>query len=383
MEDYRGSYTDAIEQDPHLSGLPYDRMAAAAWDTGIYYGNSWPVALEAIGWSATQVVPRCRPLQFAWAKANGMRTPPRQVDRRPLRWAWTRRGRALPGDSALRTIVDRQVRHYRPDVLWVFSGVPVTRADIDRWRQHVGKVVLWWSCALIEDFPYDAFDIILTGFPPWVEEFRARGIHAAYLPHAFDPRMTTLETADWELRAPVAAFVGNLSPAHLERIAFLDALSRRVDVDFYGTGLEHLPPDSPLRARHRGPAWGRALYSVYGSHALVVEVSGDMPGRWSFSKRLFEATGMGACLVTEESQNLSDLFLPGIEVVPYDDLDACIDHVRELTSGGSVAREIALAGQQRTLREHSYQARAIDFAGLVGLVDRRGAGQSTGGHPDS
>jgi hypothetical protein len=219
---------------------------------------------------------------------------------------------------------------------------------------------------LIDGFPYESFDMILTGFPPWVDEFRGRGIRAEYLPHAFDDRMAHL-AVPWQRRSNAVAFVGNLSPAHRERISFLDSLSRHVDIDFYGGGIEYLPSDSPLVARHHGPAWGRDLHSVYGTHTIVVEVSGDMPGRWSFSKRLFEATGMGACLVAEEAGNLANLFTPDVEVASYRGLDSCLDQLRSLSPDRSRARGIAIAGQRRTWRSHLYANRAADFAGLVGL----------------
>jgi spore maturation protein CgeB len=373
MENYGDSYSNAIEGDPLTRALPYAEMAAAAWDQAIYYGDAYVEAMHAAGLAAEQVVPLCRPLQYAWAAENGIRTPPLWLDRRPFRWPWTRRGRGKPSDAALSRIVDVQVEAFQPDVLWVFSGVPVTRRDIARWRRSCGKVVLWWSCALRDDVPYDAFDLILTGFPPWVDEFRRRNVRAEYLPHAFDARMASLSVPSWDRRSPSVAFVGNLSSAHHERISFLEAVSRQVDMDFYGAGIEHLPDGSPLRSRYRGAAWGRDMYAIYGRHALVLEVSGDLPGRWSFSKRLFESTGMGACLVTEETTNLPDLFTPGEEVATYTDLRSCVETIGELTSHPARASEIAMAGQRRTHTSHTYDARVADLINLLSLEPADGA----------
>jgi spore maturation protein CgeB len=361
MEDYRSSYTVAIERDPTVRDLPYSQMADAAWEWAIYYGDAYVRAFRGAGVVADQVVPLCRPLQYAWAAEHGVRTPPSWFDRRPFRWPWSKRGLGTPSRLSLRGIVNRQVASIRPDVLWVFSGVPVTRPDIAEWRRHCGKVVLWWSCALEHGFPYDAFDLILTCFPPWVDEFRRRGIRAAYLPHAFDSRMAALSEPSWDRRANTVAFVGNLSSAHQERIAFLEALAAQVEIDFYGLGVEQLPERSRLRFRHRGAAWGRDLYAVYANHALVLDVSGDLPGRWSSAKRLFEATGSGSCLITGESSNLGDLFTPGDEVATYADLRSCVEVIRDLTAHPSQAQEIAMAGQRRTLTNHTYDVRVGDL----------------------
>ena len=40
--------------------------------------------------------------------------------------------------------------------------------------------------------------------------------------------------------------------------------------------------------------------------------------------RLFEATGSGACLVTDWKENLGELFEPDVEVVTYRSVAECV-----------------------------------------------------------
>jgi len=81
--------------------------------------------------------------------------------------------------------------------------------------------------------------------------------------------------------------------------------------------------------------------------------------------RLYEATGVGALLVTEARRNLADLFEPGREVVAYDDEDDLVDRLRHFAEHDDERRRIAAAGQARTLREHTYANRMAELAAML------------------
>ena len=216
MEDYLGSYTRAVDW-PKGRTATYQEASQRAFAQSIYYGDSYLVAFARAGLDACQVVPMRRPLQALWAREHGIRVLPGILDERPARWAWTRRGQARPGHTLLRDVLDAQIREVRPDILWVFSGVPVAADQIKSWRASARKVILWWSCAINTDMPYDSFDLILSGIPMLVDDFRAMGLEAEYLPHAFDRRVLyRVGTADPRLQRVL--FAGRLSDAQQERI---------------------------------------------------------------------------------------------------------------------------------------------------------------------
>jgi spore maturation protein CgeB len=82
--------------------------------------------------------------------------------------------------------------------------------------------------------------------------------------------------------------------------------------------------------------------------------------------RLFEATGVGAALVTDEASNLGELFDPGREVVTYATADELVERVAHLLEHEDERAAIARAGQERTLREHTYDRRMRDLAEILG-----------------
>ncbi len=356
MEDYQEAYSQAVAAEPRFRGLNYDAFTRDLFARPIYYGDAWVNALQGAGFSARQTVPLCLPLQYQWARENGVRLPPSLASRPLFRWYWQHRYGLTPTCWALLRILDEQIERWQPDLTWIFSGILLNRDQLRRWRAHTERLLLWWSCALDPAMPYEEFDLILSCDPHLVRQLAVRGCRAAYLPQAFDPRVLE-RVPPVAPRAPKVAFVGNLQTAHAERARFLDALSRHVEVDVFGGGTETLPADSPLRARARDPVWGDDLYRVYGSYLIAFHKQADATPGTAGARRLYEATGMGACLVTELTDDLKDFFEPDREVIAYRSLDECIAKVKHLLAHPAEAAAIGQRAQARTLRDHTYRQR--------------------------
>lgn len=69
--------------------------------------------------------------------------------------------------------------------------------------------------------------------------------------------------------------------------------------------------------------------------------------------RLFEATGVGSCLMTDGGENLKDLFEPDEEVVTYATDEEISEKILYLLSNPTFLESIAKKGQARTLRDHT------------------------------
>ena len=68
---------------------------------------------------------------------------------------------------------------------------------------------------------------------------------------------------------------------------------------------------------------------------------------------MFEATGVGACLLTDTGHNMPDLFEEDKEVITYRTIDEAVDKVNYLLAHPDEAEQIAKAGQIRTLKDHT------------------------------
>jgi hypothetical protein len=135
------------------------------------------------------------------------------------------------------------------------------------------------------------------------------------------------------------------------------------------------PPGPPLRDefpdRCHPAVFGAEMFDLLGRSRTVVhdEVNGA-----ATSLRLFEATGMGAALVTDATDGLAELFEVGTEVLTYRTIDEALDLVRALRDDPALAGRVGAAGRARTHRDHSVTARAQQLDALLrdgALVRRR------------
>jgi hypothetical protein len=87
------------------------------------------------------------------------------------------------------------------------------------------------------------------------------------------------------------------------------------------------------------------------------------------SLRLFETTGMGTALVTNAVDGIEDLFGVGQEVLTYRTLGEARSVLGWLNRDPQAAMEIGAAGQRRTLRDHTVEARARQLSAILHQLD--------------
>ena len=110
------------------------------------------------------------------------------------------------------------------------------------------------------------------------------------------------------------------------------------------------------------------MYRVLAQSRIAVNRHGDFADGSAANMRMFEATGVGALLVTESATNLSDFFESGREVVAYDGVDDLVEKIRHFLKHDEERRRVAAAGQRRTLTEHTYGHRIRQ---LVRMLEAR------------
>lgn len=107
-------------------------------------------------------------------------------------------------------------------------------------------------------------------------------------------------------------------------------------------------------------------HNVFNASALcVLNVSTDSNAAAGFSPaaRVFEATGAGACLITDAWKGIEQFLEPGVEVLVAEDGDQVIEHLASLTL--ERARAIGRAARRRVLAQHTYALRAAQVESLL------------------
>lgn len=101
------------------------------------------------------------------------------------------------------------------------------------------------------------------------------------------------------------------------------------------------------------PVYGMDYYKILANSVISLQkhihtAEGDVG-----AIRLFQATGVGSCMLTDTGNNLGDLFEDGKEVLTYSGTGDALDKIKYLIENPIDRQAIALAGQKRTMKDHT------------------------------
>jgi spore maturation protein CgeB len=214
------------------------------------------------------------------------------------------------------------------------------------------------------DLNFELYDLIVSSLPNILDLAVSHGIACEYLKLAFEPRM--LERLHRHPNPWKVVHIGGYGPVHDERNALLEEVARQIPMDFWGYGVDNLGSNSRIRERYHGEAWGLKMHEIRHNSLIVLtgHISKVADG-FANNMTLYEATGVGACLVTDLKENLPKIFEPEQEVVTYRYAEECAERVRYLLDHEEERARIAKRGQERTLREHTYCKRMKELAGVL------------------
>ena len=111
--------------------------------------------------------------------------------------------------------------------------------------------------------------------------------------------------------------------------------------------LSELFPD-----RCHGPLYSREYYDVIRKSKLTLNRHRDELADGP-NIRVFEATGLGTCLISDRGKEMSEFFDSGKEIVTFSSAQEAIEKINYLLQHPNERKAIAKAGQDRTLKEHT------------------------------
>ncbi len=342
---------------PEIAGLDFQAHRARLMAERFSTSDAYSHFLGAQGLEAEELVANDARLQMKWARENGLRAlplPTRLSNALNVAVGWDWRWR----------ILRRQVEKIRPDILYIQEQNILSDRFIAELKGTVRRVVCQISCPIPRWRTFRAVDLVVTAFPHYVPYFRDRGLKAEFVRLAFDPRM--IPQGQPRPRTHALTFVGGLIPdLHRARLEMLERLAEQFPLAWFGYGSDRVEAGSALRRAARGEVWGSEMYRVLAESRVTVNAHGEVSRGSACNMRLYEATGMGACLVTDWKQDLAQAFEPEREVVAYRSGEELAEKVRRLLDHPEEARAIGARGQERTLREHTYRDRMAHLAGLL------------------
>lgn len=352
--DYPEFLADLYGSNPDLAHQPYEVQLQARYNSLFSLANFYSANLRLLGHEAWDLYLNNEHLQRAWAAEHGLRVRTRNW-RLVMRRGFVPWLRAIHDDQWLREVFAAQVEHYKPDVLINHNAFAIGDDYIRRVRSRIRRIVVQHAATQPPtDRDWTLYDCCLSSYPPTVEFFSKLGRPAHFLPLGFEPEVLS-RISPSERDIPVS-FVGSFHGVHSSRVHLLEAVASTVPLSIW-TGSSFV-----YQCRHRlmdyirGTAWGIEMYRILARSQITLNHHGDI-GPYANNLRLFEATGMGCLLVTDDKPNLQDYFRIGDEVVTYSDPVDCVAKVQYYLSHPDEAARVASAGQRRTLTEHTWRHR--------------------------
>jgi spore maturation protein CgeB len=363
-------------------------------------GDAYTLAFTQMGYETREIVANAESMQKRWAQENGV---------------------AYDDTHWLKQILLAQIKDFAPEVLLVFGGNSIfTVADLrylsDECPSIRLKIVV--TDAPTRDLaPFREYNLLVSNTPELVRLYAGQGLPVHHIHYGFDSRVITRINLD---KPPCVDFgfagsIITLEGYHNERERLLSRLVKRTGLriwsdipaltarDFYLNcgrrvaydvvhGLQRLgipkmllgalpgigrvarwdlrpgpgsSVDWHIARRVNPPVYGLAMFQLLHDTKVVLNVHIDISANSATNMRLFEATGVGTCLLTDWKNDLPQLYEPDSEVVTYRDVDECIEKARYLCDHEDERRQIGIAGQKRTLRDHTYSKRAEQFHELI------------------
>jgi spore maturation protein CgeB len=210
---------------------------------------------------------------------------------------------------------------------------------------------------------------MVSSLPNFVERFRNQGLKAELVRLAFED--TIVDKLPRTAQSIDVSFVGTLSADHENRRALLETVGKTLNLGIWGRIDSSWAQDSPVRRYHRGDAWGKTMYGILQESRITLNYHIDLAENYANNLRLFEATGVGTLLLTDNKCNLHELFEPGKEVAVYRTPEECVELAQYYIEHEEERAAIARAGQKRTLRDHTYKLRMQELSALLERQLRR------------
>lgn len=96
------------------------------------------------------------------------------------------------------------------------------------------------------------------------------------------------------------------------------------------------------------PLYGLEMFQFLHDSKITLNMHGDKI-KFAANIRLYEATGVGSCLLTDWKENLGEIFELEKEIVTYQCQEEALDKIKFLLKHESTRKQIAERGQKKTL----------------------------------
>ena len=343
----------------------YESQLKALLDSKFGTSDAYSYYFKKNNWEAQDIIVNCLNIQKEWIKQSNIKFTsialkiPHKLFKLPLI------GERLGKLQGLMDIAKEQIKSFKPDILYCqdLSFFPEEVLVEIQKENKISLIVGQIACPLPPKSFLKPYDLILTSFPHYVDKLKKDGMNCDYFRIGFDQRI--LSKVNHCKRDINFSFVGGISKYHNNALKNIEFLIKNSDLMVYGYGSKKLPINSIIRKKHNGEKWGLDMYDILSRTKISFNRHINVSENNANNMRLFEATGMGSLLLTDQKENLSDLFEIDREIVTYNCKEEALEKYDYLINNPKEIEKIAKCGQLRTLKEHTYDLRIKELIEIL------------------
>ena len=346
---YDGYLESFYAKNPDLESASYSEIQQALFADGFSAAHYFGQALADFGYESEMIVASDRRMQMAWLRENA---PDLELDgpRMPAPGGY---GRFLK-DDLLRILV-AQVDKFNPDILYFQDPVGTDTRFLKMLKKQPRLVAGWRAADIPKGCDWSGIDLIVSNHRPSLEMGKKNGARWQERLQPGFPEWINTELNGLHATRGVT-FTGQVSTSHSNRIKILTGGSSSLmkegtdfSLDYFLDSEPRLPAGICMHAR--GTLWGMEMYRTLKTSKINLNVHIDLAANEAANMRLFEATGVGAFLLTDHKENIRDFFEPGKEIETFKSVDELVEKASYYLDHPNQRLEIAGAGQRKCLEK--------------------------------
>lgn len=358
---YESYLDDFYTKHPEAYNWTYSSQINAILSECIGWANFWKINLEKTGkYQVEEIITTSKHLQTTWARENNVK---------------------YREDHWFSDILRAQVQLYQPDIFFPHDYFNINSQFIKEVKKEVTSIRLvlgYDGYGLGDGERFSGTDLMLSCARFICDFYSNHGYKTWFMPFGYE---TTINSKLITRKALYnVSFCGSVivkAQFHNERLRMLSEISRKIPLSLWAASFpENWQPwkkDQLVRLKQRkfvefmdvwnlgkinqGTKSGLEMYQCLLDSKFTLNHHIDVSGPVAGNSRLMEATGAGTCLVTDWKPNLSEFFNPDTEIVTFKTPSEAIDKIKYLMNHEEERNKIALAGQARTFKEHTFQDR--------------------------
>ncbi len=385
---YSGYLDSFYQKHPDLGNLMYNEHIDLLIGETTEFVGSYIRNFRKLGVVADCVIANDKHLQYKWVSEKG-----------------------IIGEKS-DDILFKQVSTFLPDVLLIENLSFVTPDLLEKIRREVRcvRLIIANHCAPFNSKVLEGLkvvDFVFTCTPGLKSSLERMGKKSYLVYHGFDTDILSRINKEPDTHVNDLIFSGSLITGgdfHTQRIKLIERiLQENIPIDlyvnleknyrikakqaiyFFSSFLKKIKLENMFRklqilrygntwvdsysdnllAHINPPVYGTDMLNLFLDSKIVLNFHIGMAGDYAGNMRMFEVTGVGSCLLTDNKKNMPDLFDTDKEVVVYDNEEDCIAKIRWLLDHDEERKSIAESGQQRTLKYHTVENRCRTIIDII------------------